>query len=217
MAARKKKTVKRKPAATARPKAGTAAKGKAKAKAMVTPKAKTKTKAKAAAPKAAVKAKAKSKVGAKSKVAAKTKPAAARKPAKASAPPRAARATTAAAASDSNRRRFDRRDTRIHALIEHDGGRIEGTVTNLSLQGCLFAPRFEIAPGARIRLSLAGKGKAVPATVKGVSDLGVHCLMHAGGATLGRLSIEHDDVALLMIKASRPHDLEPRPPAKRKG
>lgn len=118
-----------------------------------------------------------------------------------------------------NRRRFDRRDTHIVAQLEHNGALMSGMVTNLSLEGCLFAPRLEIPVGARVKLKLAGENKAVPATVKAVSDLGVHCLLHAGGATLGRLSVEVDDMALLMLNAGRPHAVQPRavPAAKTAG
>jgi hypothetical protein len=111
---------------------------------------------------------------------------------------------------NANRRRFDRRETHIAAQIDYDGKQVNGTVTNLSLEGCLFAPRLNIPVGDRIRLKLAGESKAVPATVKAVSDLGVHCLLHAGGATLGRLSVAVDDMALLMLNAGRPHAVLPR-------
>jgi hypothetical protein len=116
----------------------------------------------------------------------------------------------------SNRRRFDRRDTRIAAKLEHAGGVTEGTVTNLSLEGCLFAPRIALKPDSRIKLYLANETKPVAATVKAVSDLGVHCLMHAGGVTLGRLSTDLDDMALLMLSAGRPHVVTSKPEAKRK-
>lgn len=111
----------------------------------------------------------------------------------------------------SNRRRFHRRDTHIVAQLNYNGMPVDGMVTNLSLEGCLFAPRLDIAVGERVKLKLAGEDKAVPATVKAVSDLGVHCLLHAGGATLGRLSVAVDDMALLMLNASRPHVVEPAP------
>lgn len=110
-----------------------------------------------------------------------------------------------------NRRRFDRRDTHIVAQLIYNDMPTDGMVTNLSLEGCLFAPRLDIPVGERIKLKLAGEHKAVPATVKAVSDLGVHCLLHAGGATLGRLSVEVDDMALLMLNASRPHVVDPAP------
>jgi hypothetical protein len=110
-----------------------------------------------------------------------------------------------------NRRKFHRRDTHIVAQLTHGDMLVDGMVTNLSLEGCLFAPRLEIAVGERVKLKLAGEHKAVPATVKAVSDLGVHCLLHAGGATLGRLSVVVDDMALLMLNASRPHVVEPAP------
>lgn len=111
----------------------------------------------------------------------------------------------------SNRRRFHRRDTHIVAQLNYNGMPVDGMVTNLSLEGCLFAPRLDIAVGERVKLKLAGEDKAVPATVKAVSELGVHCLLHAGGATLGRLSVAVDDMALLMLNASRPHVVEPAP------
>jgi len=112
-------------------------------------------------------------------------------------------------AAGANRRRFDRRDTHIVAQLDYEGKSVSGMVTNLSLEGCLFAPRLEIPVGGRVKLKLAGETKPVPATVKAVSDLGVHCLLHAGGATLGRLSVEVDDMALLMLSAGRPHAVEP--------
>lgn len=119
-----------------------------------------------------------------------------------------------------NRRRFDRRDTHIVAQLSYNDMPVDGVVTNLSLEGCLFSPRIDIPVGERVKLKLAGENKAVPATVKAVSDLGVHCLLHAGGATLGRLSVEVDDMALLMLNASRPHVVEPATvaakPAKKK-
>lgn len=111
----------------------------------------------------------------------------------------------------SNRRRFHRRDTHIVAQLNYNDMPVDGMVTNLSLEGCLFAPRLDIPVGERVKLKLAGENKAVPATVKAVSELGVHCLLHAGGATLGRLSVEVDDMALLMLNASRPHVVEPAP------
>lgn len=112
-----------------------------------------------------------------------------------------------------NRRKFHRRDTHIIAQLNYNGLLVGGMVTNLSLEGCLFAPRVDIPVGERVKLKLAGENKAVTATVKAVSELGVHCLLHAGGATLGRLSVEVDDMALLMLNASRPHEVEPAPTA----
>lgn len=123
-----------------------------------------------------------------------TKPAAAKK--------RPSRRT--AAKAPDNRRRFDRRDTQIAAQLQHAGGEVAGAVTNLSLQGCLFAPTVPLASGTRIKLKLSGESKPVAATVKAVSDQGVHCLLHAGGATLSRLSTDLDDMALLMLSAGRP-------------
>lgn len=127
-----------------------------------------------------------------------TKKAAAKKP--------AARRTVTrkAVAPADNRRRFDRRETRIPAELEHGDRKIAGAVTNLSLQGCLFTPPQRLKPGTRVRLKLSGESKPVTATVKAVSEQGVHCLLHAGGATLSRLSTDLDDMALLMLSAGRP-------------
>lgn len=118
--------------------------------------------------------------------------------------------TARKAAKPRNRRLFDRRNTHIQAELDHDGALTKGTVTNLSLAGCLFQPRLEIAIGSRIKLKLAGETKPVPATVKGVSELGVHCLLHAGGVTLGNLAADLDDMALLMLNAARPHVIAPK-------
>lgn len=103
-----------------------------------------------------------------------------------------------------NRRRFDRRETRIDAELEHGGRTTAGAVTNISLQGCLFTPVVKLPLGTRVKLKLSGESKPVAATVKAISDQGVHCLLHAGGATLGRLSTGLDDMALLMLSAGRP-------------
>lgn len=125
--------------------------------------------------------------------------------AKSKAPSRSSKAAKEPA--EANRRRFQRRDTHIKARLEYDGSKIDGVVTNLSLQGCLFAPQVPVAVGTRVKLRLAGETKPVAATVKAVSAQGVHCLLHAGGATLSRLSTDLDDMALLMLNAGRPHEV----------
>lgn len=134
----------------------------------------------------------------------------ARKPAAKKTPAKQSKAATSKpgiskpAGDASNRRRFDRRDTRIKASLIHANGTVAGTVTNLSLQGCLFEPQVPLPIGSRVKLHLAGE-TPVSATVKGVSGLGVHCLLHAGGVTLGRLTADLDDMAILMLNAGRPH------------
>lgn len=197
---------------------------KAKPKTKATPKAKAAPKTKTVRAKAGtatgtktkVKAKAKAKVKTKPKTAGKAKRAAAKKTPVKKTPAKKASAKKLPAKKPSvkkataNRRRFDRRDTRIAARLEHAGGVTEGTVTNLSLEGCLFAPRIDLKPNSRIKLYLASEKNSVAATVKAVSELGVHCLMHAGGATLGRLSTDLDDMALLMLSAGRPHVVTPK-------
>lgn len=186
------------------------------------PKAKAAPKSKAARAKAGTatgtKAKVKTKAKIKTKTKVKTKPKAAgktkRAATKAAVKKTPAKKTSARKSpvkkATANRRRFDRRDTRIAARLEHAGGVTEGTVTNLSLEGCLFAPRIDLKPNSRIKLYLASEKNSVAATVKAVSELGVHCLMHAGGATLGRLSTDLDDMALLMLSAGRPHVVTPK-------
>src|SRR3546814_12612418 len=118
-----------------------------------------------------------------------------------------AKTTTADTAAETeqdgrNRRRFDRRDTKIVARLDHPGGQLEGTVTNLSLEGCLFFPVIDLPVGSRVKLRLAGE-KPVSATVKGVSERGVHCLLHAGGVTLGRLRSEERRVGKGCVSTGR--------------
>ncbi|MFN4162985.1 MAG: PilZ domain-containing protein [Ferrovibrio sp.] len=188
----------------AKPKAKAAPKSKAaraKAGTATGTKAKVKTKAKI---------KTKTKVKTKPKAAGKTKRAATKAPVKKTPAKKASARKSPVKKATANRRRFDRRDTRIAARLEHAGGVTEGTVTNLSLEGCLFAPRIDLKPNSRIKLYLASEKNSVAATVKAVSELGVHCLMHAGGATLGRLSTDLDDMALLMLSAGRPHVVTPK-------
>lgn len=182
-------------ARAARAKAATATgtKAKVKAKAKIRAKARAKTKPKTAVKKTPAK-----------------KASARKAPVKKATARKATAKKTTVKKATVNRRRFDRRDTRIAAKLEHAGGLTEGTVTNLSLEGCLFAPRIDLKPNSRIKLYLASEKNSVAATVKAVSDLGVHCLMHAGGATLGRLSTDLDDMALLMLSAGRPHVVAPK-------
>lgn len=108
-----------------------------------------------------------------------------------------------------NRRRFDRRDTAIAARAEAGGTAHAGTVTNLSIDGCLFAPPLPLAPGSRFKLWLAGEAKPLPASVVTVSERGMHCRLHAAAARLAQASAELDDMALLLLNASRPSHIVP--------
>jgi hypothetical protein len=119
-------------------------------------------------------------------------------------------------AETANRRRFQRRETHINARLDYNDRRIDGMVTNLSLQGCLFTPRVPVPVGTRVKLHLHGEANAVAATVKAVTSQGVHCLLHAGGATLSRLSADLDDLALLMLDAGRPHEVPVKAVASRR-
>lgn len=111
--------------------------------------------------------------------------------------------------SGKNRRRFDRRDTAIAARAEAAGTAHAGTVTNLSIDGCLFSPPLPLAPGSRFKLWLAGESKPLPASVVTVSDRGLHCRLHAAASRLAQASAELDDMALLLLNASRPSHIVP--------
>lgn len=103
-----------------------------------------------------------------------------------------------------NRRRFDRRDTAIAARLEHAGQLHPGRVDNLSLNGFLFNPPLALPREAKVKLWLADRAKALAATVVGVSERGLHGRLHIAAPRLAQLSAEVDDVALLLINATRP-------------
>jgi hypothetical protein len=123
------------------------------------------------------------------------------------------RAGGAAKDSGANRRKFERRDTSIPAKLEHEGQVYAGHVDNLSLDGCLFNPAPALAAGARVKLSLADDPKTLPASVVMTSARGLHCRLHAAAARLVTVSTQVDDMALLLLTASRPASLLPAEPA----
>ncbi len=103
-----------------------------------------------------------------------------------------------------NRRRFDRRDTAIAARLEYGGQMHPGRVDNLSLSGFLFNPPLAMPPETKVKLWLADRAKPLAATVVGVSERGLHGRLHIAAPKLAQLSAEVDDVALLLINATRP-------------
>lgn len=119
------------------------------------------------------------------------------------------RAGGAAKDNGANRRKFERRDTSIPAKLEHDGRLYSGRVDNLSLDGCLFNPAPALAAGARVKLRLADDPKPLPASVVMTSQRGLHCRLHAAAARLVTVSTQVDDMALLLLTASRPASLMP--------
>lgn len=118
-----------------------------------------------------------------------------------------------------NRRLFDRRDTAIAAKLDHGGVLHDGKVENLSLTGFLFNPALDIASETKVKLWLADRAKPLSATVVGSSPRGLHGRLHIAAPRLAQLSVEVDDMALLLINAARPPALAPAPapvPAKPK-
>lgn len=108
-----------------------------------------------------------------------------------------------------NRRRFERRDTTIAARLEHAGSMYPGSIDNLSLTGFLFNPPPELPVGSKIKLWLEGRAKPLAASVVGASPRGLHGKLHVAAPKLAQLSVEVDDVALLLIGATRPPEAKP--------
>ena len=110
-----------------------------------------------------------------------------------------------------NRRRFDRRDTTIAARLEHAGTQHAGSIDNLSLTGFLFNPPLDLPSGAKVKLWLADRAKPLAGSVVGVSPRGLHGKLHVAAPKLAQLSVEMDDMALLLIGAARAPATPPRP------
>lgn len=121
-----------------------------------------------------------------------------------------AKGGTAKGGAAANRRLFDRRDTAIAAKLDHGGLLHDGKVENLSLTGFLFNPALAIAPETKVKLWLADRAKPLSATVVGSSPRGLHGRLHIAAPRLAQLSVEVDDMALLLINAAR---LSPMPGA----
>lgn len=102
-----------------------------------------------------------------------------------------------------NRRRFDRRDTAIPAWLSHDGRRFDGHVTNLSLDGCLFNPAPDLPDGSKVKIWLSDRKAAVSGKVVMRSARGLHCRLSLAAPTLARMSADLDDMALLLLGATR--------------
>lgn len=122
-----------------------------------------------------------------------------------------AKSAKAKAGQASNRRLFDRRDTAIAARLEHGGKLHDGKVDNLSLTGFLFNPALDIPSETKVKLWLADRAKPLSATVVGSSPRGLHGRLHIATPRLAQLSVEVDDMALLLINAARPNMPSPAP------
>ncbi len=119
-----------------------------------------------------------------------------------------------------NRRRFDRRDTAIPAWLSHAGKRFDGHVTNLSLDGCLFNPAPNLsapglAVGEKVKIWLSDRDSPVSGKVVMRSERGLHCRLSVAAPALARMSAELDDMALLLLGATRTNfsELSPSLPA----
>lgn len=115
-------------------------------------------------------------------------------------------------AADINRRRFNRRDTAIPAWLSHAGQRFDGHVTNLSLDGCLFNPAPDLAIDSKVKIWLSDRKAAVSGRVVMRSERGLHCRLSVAAPTLARMSAELDDMALLLLGATRIAAAEPPMP-----
>ena len=115
-------------------------------------------------------------------------------------------------ADGANRRRFDRRDTAIPAWLSLAGKRFDGHVTNLSLDGCLFNPAPDLAVGEKVKIWLSGRDSPVNGKVVMRSERGLHCRLSVAAPALARMSAELDDMALLLLGATRTSFSEPALP-----
>jgi hypothetical protein len=101
---------------------------------------------------------------------------------------------------NADRREFERRDTRIEAVLHLDRP-IDGFVINASLGGFLFAPSVDVEPGRAGTLEFLGSSAAVPITIIKSSELGTHLKLEADEDIYMQLASMSDEMAALLICA----------------
>ena len=99
------------------------------------------------------------------------------------------------------RREFDRRDTKIPAVLHLDRP-IEGFIVNASLGGFLFRPMVEAEDGREGTLEFIGSELAIPITVIESSRTGTHLTLDAVEDIYMELAALSDDMAALLIIAT---------------
>ena len=100
----------------------------------------------------------------------------------------------------SDRREFERRDTRIEAVLHLDRP-VDGFIVNASLGGFLFEPPVKAVEGRKGTLEFLGRSTAVPITVIQTSELGTHLRLEADEDIYMELASMSDEMAALLIVA----------------
>jgi hypothetical protein len=100
-----------------------------------------------------------------------------------------------------DRREFERRKTRIEAVLHLDRP-VEGFIVNASLGGFLFEPKVDAEEGRAGTLEFLGASTAVPVTVIQSSELGTHLRLEADEDIYMQLASMSDDMAALLIIAA---------------
>lgn len=101
---------------------------------------------------------------------------------------------------NAERREFERRDTRIEAVLHLDRP-IDGFIINASLGGFLFDPVVDAEPGREGTLEFLGTAAAVPITVVETSPRGTHLRLEADEDIYMQLASMSEDMASLLIIA----------------
>lgn len=99
-----------------------------------------------------------------------------------------------------DRREFERRATRIEAVLHLDRP-IDGFIVNASLGGFLFEPSVDAEAGREGTLEFLGQSVAVPVTVIQASELGTHLRLEADEDIYMELASMSDEMAALLIVA----------------
>jgi hypothetical protein len=101
---------------------------------------------------------------------------------------------------NAERREFERRDTRIEAVLHLDRP-IDGFIVNASLGGFLFEPVVDVEPGREGTLEFLGTATAVPVTVVETTPRGTHLKLEADEDVYMELASMSEDMAALLIIA----------------
>jgi hypothetical protein len=99
-----------------------------------------------------------------------------------------------------DRREFERRGTRIEAVLHIDRP-VDGFIVNASLGGFLFEPSVTAETGRAGTLEFLGTSAAVPVTVIQISELGTHLKLEADEDIYMQLASMSDEMAALLITA----------------
>ncbi|MDG2286320.1 MAG: hypothetical protein P8N43_12460 [Alphaproteobacteria bacterium] len=100
-----------------------------------------------------------------------------------------------------DRREFERRETRIEAVLHLDRP-VDGFIVNASLGGFLFEPAVDAEIGRAGTLEFLGTSAACPVTVIQTSATGTHLRLESDEDVYMHLASMSEEMASLLIVAA---------------